>query len=175
MNYLDSLLDFSRGHIQWTLGNHDVMFGDLERITNKTGRRSFYTTHLDGGVTLLVLNTNLFWMYASRPVQEDCAEKQAQLDLIQSVLDTIQSSSHLVILHHHALLKNHKPDSLRDAFNTNPDRVTITCDSSDQFDRLIYPQLKAIQNRGVQVVLIGGDVGMRAKQFRCSQNHMRNS
>ncbi|MCB0631084.1 MAG: hypothetical protein KDD15_15155, partial [Lewinella sp.] len=103
--------------------------------------------------------------YNSRPEQVQCEERQAQYQLIQSVLDTIQRSSHLVILHHHALLKNHKPEALQDAFNTNPDAVGMTCDSSDQFDRLIYPQLVKLQDHGIQVILVGGDVGMRAKRF----------
>lgn len=164
--YLDSLLDFSGGHVQWTLGNHDVMFNHLERITERTGQPTFYCTGLPGGITLLVLNTNLFWMYDSRPEQIDCAEKAAQMELITTVLDTIRKSAQLVILHHHALLKDQKPDSLQEAFNTNPARVAISCDSSDQFSTLVYPKLVTAQQRGVQVILVGGDLGMRIKRFQ---------
>jgi hypothetical protein len=164
LDYLDSLLDFSDEHVQWTLGNHDVMFGHPERIRQKTGKESFYVTPIDG-ITLLVLNTNLFWMYDSRPEQVQCEERQAQYELIRSVLDTIQNSSHLVILHHHALLKSSKPVELRDAFNTNPAAVAMTCDSTFQFDQLIYPKLVKVQEGGIQVVLVGGDLGMRVKRF----------
>jgi len=165
MEYLDSLLYFYNGHVQWTLGNHDVMYGNLEWIKEKTGRNSFYTTGLEGGITLLVLNTNLFWMYPAGPPQEQCRERQAQMDLMLSVLDTIRESSYLVILHHHALLTALKPDSLRESFNINPETVTISCDPSDLFDSRIYPRLVAAQQRNVQVILVGGDIGMKAKKM----------
>lgn len=163
--YLDSILDFSDEHIQWTLGNHDVMYGHPELITERTGKPSFYTTSLRGGITLMVLNTNLFWMNLSPPPQEGCAEKHTQLRMMLSVLDTITESSHLVILHHHSLLKEKKPDSLQEAFNMDPGSVAVTCELEDQFTGMIYPKLVAAQKAGVEVVLIGGDLGMRVKEF----------
>lgn len=166
LNYLDSLLDFSENHVQWTLGNHDVMYGHLNRITEKTGKPTFYTTTIEGGITLMVLNTNLFWMSPSQPANENCEEKEAQLQMMLSVLDTIESSSHLIILHHHSLLKEKKPDSLQEAFNIDPGSVAITCELSDQFTPIVYPRLVAVQERGIQVLMIGGDLGMRVKQFQ---------
>ena len=41
----------------------------------------------------------------------------------------------------------------------------MTCDSNTQFNALIYPKLVEVQNRGVQVVLVGGDVGMQKKSL----------
>lgn len=166
--YLDSVLDFSGEHVQWTLGNHDIMFGHLDRIRRATGKESFYLTHLKGDIPLLVLNTNLFWMYDSPPEQVQCPEREQQYELIRSVLDTVQQPSHLLILHHHALLNDQKPAQLRKAFNTTPGAVTMTCDSTFRFDAMIYPSLVAAQKRGVQVILVGGDVGMRAKRFEYS-------
>lgn len=165
LSYLDSVLDFSNEHVQWTLGNHDVMYGNDSLLTNLTGKPSFYTQPLGGGITLMVLNTNLFWFWPSKPPPEDCAEKEAQYQMIRSVLDTIERSSHLVILHHHSLLKDHKPDSLQEVFNIDPGTVAMTCEYEDQFSALVYPELVAAQNRGVQIVMVGGDLGMRIKQF----------
>ena len=165
LNYLDSILDFSNEHVQWTLGNHDVMYGNTEWITQKTGKPTFYTSSLTGGITLMVLNTNLFWFWPSEPPPEDCADKVAQMEMILSVLDTIEQSSQLVILHHHSLLKDHKPDSLQEVFNIDPGSVAMSCKYEDQFSRLIYPKLVTVQQRGVQVLMVGGDLGMRIKQF----------
>lgn len=165
LNYLDSVLDFSNDHVQWTLGNHDVKYGNVQLITEKTGKPAFYTQPLAGNATLMVINTNLFWFWPSDPPEEDCSEKQEQYRMIRSVLDTISRSSHLVILHHHSLLKEHKPEALREVFNIDPGDVALTCDYHDQFSQQIYPLLTAARNRGVEVILVGGDLGMRIKQF----------
>lgn len=162
--YLDSLFNLDAPGTHWALGNHDVMFGHPERLSQATGRPSFYSAWVDGMV-VLVLNTNLFWPYPSRPAQENCEEKEAQLDLIQQITDTIQQASHLVILHHYGLFTELKPAKDADAFNLNPAILQATCDSASFVTPWLYPRLARVQNRGVQVVLIGGDFGMRAKTY----------
>ncbi len=167
MEHLDSLLDFSSGKVQWTLGNHDVMYGNLQYITNKTKRPTFYSSWEDG-ICLLVLNTNLFWLKPWAAPQENCAEKQAQMQLIQQVTDTVQQASHLIVFHHHALLNELKLDSLGQvikAFNVDPQRVLMTCDSTSNLTAWLYPRLVKIMARGVKVILVGGDLGMKAKKF----------
>ncbi|GJM32891.1 MAG: hypothetical protein DHS20C18_18920 [Saprospiraceae bacterium] len=167
LDYLDSLLDLGSGKVHWTLGNHDVKYGNTQYITNKTGHPTFYTSWEDG-ICLLVLNTNLFWLNPWDAPLENCTEKQAQVDLMRQVTDTIQQASHLVIFHHHALLNELKLDSagqLIKVFNVNPASVQMSCDSTSSLTEWLYPRLEAIQKRGVQVVLIGGDLGMRAKSF----------
>lgn len=164
LRYLDSLLDFSTGRIHWALGNHDVEYGHPDWIMAYTRRPAFYT-YCQDDLCLMVINTNLFWMYAAPPPQRDCAQKLAQQQMITRVLDTIRSASHLIILHHHALLKEWKPPELQRTFNVEPDRVTVSCNTDSQFATLFGDRLRAVQRRGVQVLLVGGDVGMRAKKF----------
>lgn len=164
LSYLDSLLDFSSGRIHWALGNHDVEYGQLDKIRAYTRKPAFYTQQLDG-ICLLVLNTNLFWMYEGPPPQTGCEEKKAQVQLLENVLDTIKSSSHLVILHHHALVHHWKPPAFQEAFNVNPRYVNVSCAEDTQFEALFADRLQAVQARGVQVILVGGDVGMRSKRF----------
>lgn len=160
--YLDSLFHLSSPKIQWTLGNHDIMDGPASLITAKTGRPSFYSTWIDG-FCLVVLNTNLFWPYPNKPPQENCEEKKAQQLLLEHITDTIQKASHLVILHHHALFTELKPAPENDAFNVNALGMQMTCDSGLLVTQWLYPRLVKVQKKGVQVVLIGGDVGMRSK------------
>lgn len=165
MAYLDSLLDFSKVH--WSLGNHEHDYGDVTNITAYLQRPTFYT-HWQNGLCLLVLNTNLFWPYPGVPPQENCEQKAAQLALIQKVCDTLQAASHLVVLHHHALftekMLDDKGDTIR-VFNVNPIPFMASCDSSLTVTDFLYPQLVALQKKGIHVLLIGGDFGMRSKQF----------
>ncbi len=162
--YLDSLFNLDSPRTHWTLGNHDVMFGNTERISQATGRPLFYSAWVDDMV-VLVLNTNLFWPYPGRPAQEYCEQKKTQMALIEQITDTISRASHLVILHHFALFTELKPEKDADAFNLNPEFLQATCDSASWVTPWLYPRLTSVQQRGIQVVLIGGDFGMRAKTY----------
>jgi len=167
LDYLDTLFDLRSSRTHWAWGNHDVLFGNTDHIKAHTGKPDYYVSWQDG-YCLLVLNTNLFWYYASPPQQQDCEAKAAQIALIKAVTDSIQQASHLVILHHHALFNEYKtdaPGNPADAFNGTTIPIWATCDSTSDLTKTVYPWLSAVQQRGVKVVLIGGDFGMRAKTF----------
>ena len=165
LDYLDRIFDLSSDRLHWTLGNHDIKYGNIRYITDKTGRNTFYS-HTTDGICLLVLNTNLFRFFPAKQLQEDCEIRTKQLELIRSVTDTVEHSSHLVILHHHALMSDLRRDStgrIPDVFNTNYPDVQASCDSAFYLTEFLYPRLKKVKSRGVDVVLIGGDLGMRSK------------
>lgn len=165
--YLDSLMEAVPGEVHWTLGNHDVEFGPVERVLALRRRPAFYTTY-QNGLCLMVLNTNLFWFYPSNPPQRECAAKEAQLEMVRSVADTIREASHLVVLHHHGLFTEILTDTAgrpTEAFNINARSIRATCDSASYANEVIYKELAKVQRRGVQVVCIGGDLGMVAKEF----------
>lgn len=168
LNYLDSIFHLSSDKLQWTLGNHDVKYGNVQYITDKTRRNSFYTQTFDD-ICLLVLNTNLFWYFSPRTlIKDDCEDRQRQLDFMKSVTDTVKNVSHLVILHHHALMSELRKDSTGEVpqvFNTNYEAIQASCDSAVYLTEFLYPKLQEVQKRGVEVVLIGGDFGMRAKEY----------
>lgn len=163
--YLDSLFGLHRVH--WALGNHDYDYGDPQLILDYLKRPSFYTLW-QSGYCLMVLNTNLFWPYPSSPPQRGCEQKEAQWAMIRSVADTIRQASHLVILHHMGIFNdlkvNEKGDTIR-AFNVNAAPIYGACGPDSEVTANLYPLLAKVQKRGVQVVLIGGDVGMQAKSF----------
>ncbi len=163
--YLDSLFGLENTH--WALGNHDYDYGDPQLILDYLGRPSFYSRWQEGYL-LMVLNTNLFWFYPSAPPQRDCGKKAAQTALIAAVADTIRQASHLIILHHHGLFNGLKTDEAGDtlrAFNVNATPIYTNCSPASELTSTLYPKLVEVQKRGVQVVLIGGDLGMRAKSF----------
>lgn len=163
--YLDSIFNLDRAH--WALGNHDYDYSDPQAILSYLGRPSFYTLW-QNGYCLMVLNTNFFWPFPSVPPQSDCEQKAAQWEMIHTVADTIREASHLIILHHLGLFNDLKitetGDTLR-AFNVNAAPIYGTCDPESELTDNVYPWLVEVQKRGVQVVLIGGDVGMQAKAF----------
>ncbi len=168
IDYLDTLLHLSRPTTHWALGNHDLVEGDVRRIEAKTQRRSFYASSFDG-MTLLVLNTNLFGLGFSAL---ECSEVSAQYALIKAVTDTIQHASHLVVLHHHCLLTNSLTNNELDMakiFHQYQPDYKINCvakeDTVSNFEKLAYPAFQKVQQRGVQVVFVGGDIGMRVKEF----------
>ena len=165
--YLDSLFHIGNPTTHWTLGNHDIQDGHIDWITNRTQRPTFYVDWVDG-ICLLVLNTNLFWHYGGQPAQVDCDQKMAQSELIHAVLDTIDQASHLVILHHLALFSELMKDSLGnplELFNVNAPRIRMDCDSASYLKELIYPKLEQVKSKGIEIVLVGGDFGMRAKEL----------
>ena len=167
VTYIDSIFDLDSEQTHWALGNHDVMHGNIQYITDRTKRNTFYSSYFER-ICLLVLNTNLFHIYPGMPPQEDCAEKEAQLNLIQSVCDSISEANHLIILHHLALLNELRKDAdgqANQAFNMNAQYIRASCDSTSDFTATVYPWLTKVQDRGIQVTLIGGDLGMQAKQY----------
>lgn len=168
LGYLDSLFGLKRPDTHWTIGNHDILYGQPELIEAATGRPLFYVTRMHD-VCVLVLNTNLLWHYEWGQPQEGCERKEAQLALIQSVCDTLREASHLLVLHHHALFNELKRgpagDTLR-PFNLNAIPVRAGCPPQEfNFTERVYPWLSQVQARGIQVVLVGGDLGMNAKTY----------
>ena len=90
------------------------------------------------------------------------------MNLIKAVTDTIQRSSHLVILHHHALLTNEIAEQkikVEKVFNTYTPDYNIACEERGTFSNLIFPRLQEVEKRGVEVILIGGDTGLKVKEF----------
>lgn len=164
MLYLDTLFDFNR--VKWALGNHDLDYGDPDNVIGQLPHPPFFTSWQDG-FCLTVLNTNLFWPYPGKPPQRDCEQKRAQWQMARNVADTITEASHWVILHHHALFTALKigadKDTLQD-FNINPEPFFASCDASSNITTQWYDTFLKAQQKGVQVIFIGGDLGVRAKK-----------
>ncbi len=168
LDYLDRLFGISQPTTHWALGNHDINQGDPSLIRKKTNRPSFYHFHQDG-ITLLVLDTNPGHPQLPPPDSSAlCHQLNRQFHLLKSVCDTIQQSAYMVILHHHALLTNQMTEGkvdVREKFHYVLPELPVSCTPPGNFEELVYPLLIGVQRSGIQVVLIGGDVGMRAKRF----------
>lgn len=154
METWNDIFDFGNPHTLWALGNHD--YTDLSLVSTYTEREPFYTHHRDG-ITFLVLDT-----------QENFSNISGeQLDLFNSVLDTIVDSKYLIINHHkliwmygHPVLESMIDDTANGEFGT-----CVYCTNPNNFYKDIYPRLVELENRGIEVICIGGDVGFHVKSF----------
>lgn len=165
--YLDSLFNFKKGNIHWAWGNHDLVYGNQDYLETITGKPGFYFAE-QNGLGIMVLNTNLFYFPGGKIPPERCVAKNAQLEMIEAVADSIKDLSHLVVLHHHCLLSDTlsdftiRPDSF---FNLSHPEYWVSCKEKGTFTSVMYPHFKKIKEKGIEVVFIGGDVGMHSKRF----------
>ncbi len=169
LEYLDSLLAISLPQTHWAIGNHDINDGNRQRISQFTTRPTFYSAQHET-ISILVLDTN--YGHPQIKIQEDsitlCTQLNQQYQLLKNLCDTISQSTYLVVLHHHALLSNQLADeqvNVRDIFHYVLPTLPFGCTPEGSFQDLAYPHLKSVQQRGIQVILIGGDFGQRAKRF----------
>lgn len=168
LRYLDSIFDFKSGKTHWAIGNHDVLDGNAELITKWTGRPLFYVEHSDG-ITVVVLNTLLFYYPQGNPSATDCKLIEEQFEMLRQLADTLANSSHLIVLHHHCLLTNSLSEhafAMDTIFNLYLPEQQVSCKYKGTFQDKIYPLLNQIQQKGIQVIMIGGDFGMRQKSFQ---------
>lgn len=154
MNHVNSIYTLSDPNTLWALGNHDYSNPNL--ITTYTNRPLHYTYHKNG-ITFIVHDSEI----------DSCSILNSQLDLLNDVTDTISSSSHLVILTHkliwmhgNAILEPLIPQVSN--AGVGPAGWQI---HPNNFYSEVYSKLTEVQNRGVQVICVAGDIGFQAKEF----------
>ncbi|MBL0065138.1 MAG: hypothetical protein IPP38_08965 [Bacteroidetes bacterium] len=154
ISFADSIFDLSYPDVLWALGNHD--YSDLSMVQATTGRAPFYT-YTKNKITFLVLDT-----------QDSMSNfVGAQLNLINAVTDTIQNSTHLILLHHQLIWMYNNPDLENSITSvTNGGFGTcFYCINPNNFYTDVYPKLLSVKQRGIEVICIGGDIGINAKTF----------
>lgn len=166
--YLDSIFDLSSKTTHWALGNHDVLGkGTLDWIEATTKRKTFYTSSFND-ICLAVLNTTEFHHPNYRPKPFECEVLDGQIQMLQNISDTIQNVSHLLVLHHYCFLTNEQyKDSvdLGSIFNLYVPELKVDCANEHTFKSRMLPIFQKVQNKGVQVVFVSGDLGQRSKAF----------
>lgn len=154
MERTDNIYNLGSESTLWALGNHD--YSDVERIEKFTKRPPYYAYYKDR-ITYLVLDT-----------QENLSKIEgAQKELVLRVLDTIQSSTHLLVLHH-KLIWMYDNSELQPQISSVSNARLADCDyciNPNNFNSEIYPELVKVRQKGIQVICIGGDIGFRANQF----------
>ena len=154
MQHVDSIFDLSNKNTLWALGNHD--YTDLKRVSEFTKKPRYYSQH-QNGITTVVLDTqdSLSNIY------------REQKAFLFAILDTIQRSSHLVLLHHKLIwMYNHPELEKRAKAISNAEIGTCSyCINPNNFNEEVYPKLVELEKRGIEVICIGGDIGFNSKEF----------
>jgi len=154
MEYTNSYFDFSSPNTLWALGNHD--YTNLELIEEYTERPAFYAYHSDG-ITFIVLDT-----------QDSLSNIVGQqLDLFNNVMDTLETSSHVVLLSHKLFWMYNNPDLQNqiDSVSNGKYGTCFHCVNPNNFYEDIYPRLIAAKKGGIEVICIAGDVGNKSNGF----------
>jgi len=154
MEHVDSIFNLSNKSTLWSLGNHD--YTNPERIKKFTKRPSYYSIH-QNGITIVVLDTQ---DSLSNIIGE-------QKDFLFEVLDTLKQSSHLIILHHKLIwmYDRAKLESRVSSVSNAGFGDCFYCINPNNFNSEVYPKLVELEQRGVEVLCIGGDIGFQAKEF----------
>lgn len=154
MNRVDSIFNVGSENTLWALGNHD--YSDLNKIEQYTNRPNFYATQRDG-ITFVVLDTQV----SSSNIVGD------QKNFLFGVLDTIQESTHLIILHHKLIWMYDNPylESQIQYVSNGSLGNCFYCLNPNNFNSEVYPKLIEVESRGVEVLCVGGDIGFYAKEF----------
>jgi hypothetical protein len=154
MSYLDSIFQFGSPNTLWSLGNHD--YSDLARVTSYTHRPNYYC-HSHNGITVMVLDT-----------QDSLSSiLGAQKTFFDSVLDTLEQTTHLVILHHklfwmpgNAILEPMIPTVSNGSLGS-----CYSCVNPNNFYTDLYPRLLEVHAKGIEVICVGGDIGAHTTTF----------
>lgn len=154
LDSLDVIFDLANENTLWALGNHD--YDDLDLVEEYTGRPAFYT-YTKEKVTFLVLDTQ---DSMSNFVGE-------QLEMIKRVVDTLDYSTHLVLLHHKLIWMygNADLESEIPAVSNGQAGECFWCINPNNFYTAVYPLLLDVEERGKEVLCIGGDLGFYSKTF----------
>ncbi|MEN8115692.1 MAG: metallophosphoesterase [Bacteroidota bacterium] len=158
LEYIDEHFDLKHPNTHWAMGNHDARNGNWIWLEELTGKKTYYTSTYKG-ITYMVLNTCL--------TPYDCEQLNDQYRIIVNLCDTIQKSSHLILLMHHGIWEGVPglPHPYQYA-QSNLKYYSFTCDNPEAtFLDDIYPRLLEVKERGIEVILILGDMGSRKIDF----------
>lgn len=154
MSHVDSIFDIGNINTLWALGNHD--YSDLNRVEQYTNRPPYYSINQDG-ITLVVLDT-----------QDSLSNIiGAQKEFLLGTLDTIQNSTHLILLHHKLIWMYDNTHLEPQISSTSNGRFgsCFYCINPNNFYSEIYPKLIETKEKGIEVLCIGGDIGFKANEF----------
>lgn len=150
----DALFGLSKPTTLLSAGNHD--YSQPELLRQYTQRPTFYHYHQQG-ITFLVLDSEI----------NQGTIKNEQWELVQSVLDTLQDSECLILLHHKLIWMPGHPvlGAQIDQLSNGRAGTCGYCLRPNNFYADLYPELVRVQREGTQVFCVGGDIGMRTHAF----------
>lgn len=154
--HLDTVFDLSNPHTLWTLGNHDY-HDHPEWIPEITGRPNAFAFQ-KYGITYLVLDSQ----------EDNCNISGRQKKLLEETLEALKpGTTHLIVLHHKLLwmMDNGALQGRADAVTNGGTGGCFHCIPPNNFYAEVYPRLLKVQKKGIQVICIAGDIGVKVHEF----------
>lgn len=165
LEYLDEIFDLSSNSTKWAVGNHDIRNGNLDYISNTTGRPLYYGS-IEDNLAIYVLNSQMqHYLF-----KDSCAYKQLQDQDFRSFLDKISKDNdikHLFVLSHNPIWSDAE-ESLREyelIGNAQAGWIDMICEWNGEFRNQYLETLIEIQRKGVEVHCVSGDGGQYQKSF----------
>lgn len=158
LNYLNQVFNLQSPNTLWTMGNHDYR-DHPELVKSVTNRPTFYAHQKEGidEITFLVLDTQL----------DSCNIIGQQFQLFQQTINNLSKGDQLVILHHKLIwMPDHTTlDSKTHATTNGMVGDCFYCLMKNNFYEDIYPELIKLEQKGIEVFMIAGDIGSKVNQF----------
>lgn len=154
LNWLDQVYDIGNQNTLWALGNHD--YANPALIPDFTNRPLFYS-HSWKNITFIVLDTQESSSNMTTP----------QVQLINSVIDTLSETKYLVLLHHKLMWMSGHPElesQIGEVANGQAGSCGY-CTNPNNFYEAVYPKLLEAKENGIEVICLGGDIGFQVKSF----------
>ena len=155
LKYLSKLFNLESPNTMWAMGNHD--YRDHPALVKSFTKRSTFYAHQKEETTFLVLDTQL----------DSCNITGDQLTLFQKTIRNLSKGDHLIILHHKLIWMPDHPvlDSKIHAITNSMVGDCFHCLMKNNFYKDIYPALVQLEQNGIEVILVGGDIGIKVNQF----------
>jgi len=147
----NQIFDLSSENTLLSVGLHDTY--NQELLQAYTQRKNSYV-HTDSDITYLIVDTNVQW---------DAGE---QMELINSVVDTVKSSNLIILTHHLVWMYDHDElTTMADSVSNAPIGDCDYCIRENSFHAKLYPKLVNLEMNGTEVWCIAGDIGFKVPQF----------
>jgi len=167
LNYLKEHFRIDTATTLWSVGNHDTRGGNPDLIRWATGRPLDYV-YQHKTICIQVFNAN-YQSHQKTGFDHSCEQMERQLNTLRSIADTIDESSHFILLTHLAFWGDLDTSLYTKSNYDNSMRMDFDCtdigDGNSTYKYTLWPELKRIQEKGTQVIVLSGDFGQKVKKY----------
>lgn len=151
--HLDSVFDVKSERTLWSIGNHD---NTSEARFLKTTLKPKFHSYKAHDVTFITLDSQ----DSLSSIVND------QKEFLMTALDSVTTSTVLIMTHKLIFMNGHPVmDASIETVCNGRRGDCFHCHNPNNFQAEIAPRLKELQERGVQVIVVGGDLGYKQSSF----------
>ena len=165
LEYLDQIFSLSRNECKWSIGNHDIDYGNLDWIKEKTNR-DFHYGEINDNYAIFVLNSQI----EHKQFKDSCSYKQNQFDSFEKFIEDIEISdsvNNIFILSHNTIWSDAET-SLSEfnlIGNARSAWMDFLCKWGSEFRHTYHPKLLELREKGKNIYCVAGDGGQYQKTF----------